>query len=271
MAKWAFLNRDCVEDEKATLPYRDLSAQRGYGVFDFFRLIGNEPAFLEDHLDRLFFSAREMRLPMPVEREGLKGVIQQLIKKNADPDTGIRIGLTGGCSDDGFTIGKPALIVSQQSFSPPAEDQRQRGIQLLSWPFQRQLPHVKTIDYLTAIWLQPFRIQNGADDILYHNNGFVTECPRSNIFIVTKDDRIVTPSENMLKGITRKKVIELARKDFIVEERPVQLTELKTAREAFITSTTKQILPVAAIDKKVFAERKISSELLQRFRASFDG
>lgn len=271
MAKWVFLNDDFVEDGKASLSYRDLSFQRGYGIFDFFRLIENEPAFLDDHLDRLFFSAREMRLPIPVEREGLKGIVHQLIQKNAAPDTGIRIGLTGGYSDDGFTIGGPNLLVSQHSFSPPTKEQRQKGVQLISYPFQRQLPHVKTIDYLMAIWLQPFKTGNGADDILYHNNGFVTECPRSNVFVVTKDNRIVTPSENVLKGITRKKLIELARKDFIVEERPLHLDEIKAAREAFITSTTKQILPVAAIDKKTFNERSVSTALRHRFLKAFGG
>lgn len=271
MAKWVFLNDDFVEEEKASLPYRDLSFQRGYGIFDFFRLIGNEPLFLDDHLDRLFFSAREMRLPIPVEREGLKGIVHQLIQKNAAPDTGIRIGLTGGRSDDGFTIGKPNLIISQHSFSPPTKEQRRKGLQLVSYPFQRQLPHIKTIDYLMAVWLQPFKTQAEADDILYHNNGFVTECPRSNVFVVTEEGRIVTPSENVLKGITRNRVIELARKDFTVEERPLHLNEIDTALEAFITSTTKQILPVSAIDKKVFAERKVSSALWQRFKASLGG
>lgn len=271
MARWVFLNDDFVENEKALLHYRDLSFQRGYGVFDFFRLNENKSLFLDEHLHRFYFSASEMRLPVALNSDEMKAVIRGLIDKNAAPNTGIRISLTGGYSDDGFNIGKPNLLLSQHSFSPPTVEQRQSGIRLISHPFQRQLSHIKTIDYLTAIWLQPFIKQAGADDVLYHHNGYVTECPRSNLFLVTNDGRIVTPSENILKGITRKKVIELAQKDFIVEERPVHLEEIKSAREAFITSTTKQVLPVAAVDKKVFTEQKVGNELLQRFRNSFGG
>lgn len=266
MARWTFLNEEFVEEEKAVLHHRDLSFQRGYGLFDFFRLIGNDPLFLDDHLDRFYFSASEMRLPVPVSRNELKERIHQLIQQNAWPDTGLRLSLTGGCSDDGFNIGKPVLLLSQQPFSVPSADQR-KGIRLLSYSFQRQLPHVKTIDYLTAVWLQPYRLQKGADDILYHSNGFVTECPRSNFFLVMQDDRIVTPLENVLKGVTRKKVIELAKEDYQFAERPVHLNDIKAAKEAFITSTTKQILPVAQMDEKIFTERVVSDDLLRRFRS----
>ena len=263
MAKWVFLNNGFVEEEKALLHFRDLSFQRGYGVFDFFRLIEAEPLFLDDHLSRFYFSASEMRLLVTLKQNEIKDVIRQLIHKNGVPNTGIRISLTGGYSDDGFSLGKPALILSQHSFSLP--EGKQNGIRLMSYPFQRQLSHVKTIDYLNAIWLQPLIKQTSADDVLYHNNGFITECPRSNFFLVTANGHIATPPENVLKGVTRKKVIELARREFTVEERSIHLQELATAQEAFITSTTKRLLPVAAIDKKVFTEQKISRQLLQRF------
>lgn len=268
MAKWTFLNDDFREDDKTLLHYRDLSFQRGYGLFDFFRLIGNEPLFLEDHLDRFYSSSSGMHLPVPMKRNDLKAVILQLIGKNALPDTGIRLSLTGGYSDDGFLSGKPNLLISQHPFSTPSTEQH-AGIRLLSHPHQRQLPHIKTIDYLMAVWLQPLRLQNGADDILYHANGFVTECPRSNFFLVTKDDRIITPSEGILKGITRGKLIPLAKEAYVLEERPVHLEEIKTAKEAFITSTTKQLLPVAQVDESLFTERKVSTELLRRFRSVY--
>ena len=97
-------------------------------------------------------------------------------------------------------------------------------------------------------WLQPFIKGKEADDVLYHQQGSITECPRSNFFIVTKDDKIVTPSENILKGIIRMKTLQLANTKYTVEERPVSLQEAYTAKEAFITSTTKHILPVLKID-----------------------
>lgn len=120
-----------------------------------------------------------------------------------------------------------------------------------------------------AVWLQPKRAEAGADDILYHYNGVISECPRSNFFVVTAENKIVTPAEGVLQGITRKKVLQLAGKHFDVEERAVALDELKTAKEAFITSTTKRILPVAQVDKTIFRDKKTSHFLLQLFRIAY--
>lgn len=268
MAKWFFLNNDFVKEEQASLHYRDLSFQRGYGIFDFFRLNGNEPLFLDDHLDRFYFSATEMHLPVPFERGELEAAISQLIVKNQLPDSGIRLSLTGGYSEDGFTIARPNLLISQHSFSPPTVEQRRTGIKLASYSHLRQLPHIKSIDYLMAIWLQPFRTEKGADDVLYHQNGMITECPRSNFFLVTRDKTIATPSKNILKGITRGKLIEIARSHYAVEERDITMEEISTAKGAFITSTTKQILPIRQIDDVIF-ETPETSHHLQELLTSF--
>ena len=269
MAKWVFLNQNFIEEDKALIPFKDLAFQRGYGIFDFFRLLGNEPLFLEDHLDRFYFSAQGMHLPVPFDRETIKSAIFQLIHRNNLPHTGIRLSLTGGVAEDGFSIGEPNFLISQHNFSPPAEEQIKQGISLFTYPFQRQLPHIKSIDYLTAVWLQPKRKEQAADDILYHQNGFISESPRSNFFLVTTDDKIVTPAVGALAGITRKKLLRLAKAHFSVEERAVSLEELKQAKEAFLTSTTKQILPVAKIGEIEFPERKRSHHLLQLFRSAY--
>ncbi len=207
-----------------------------------------------------------MHLPVPLNRSDIKKTIYQLIERNGLPNTGIRISLTGGYSADGFNPGKPNLVISQHTFSSPTEGQRQKGVRLFSCSYQRQLSHIKTIDYLTAIWLQPIKIQKGADDILYHHNGFISECPRSNFFLVTKEGTLVTPAEGVLKGVTRSKIIELAKESYPVEERLIRLGEIETAREAFITSTTKQILPVTAVDQKVFTVRSLGTSLLKQFK-----
>lgn len=263
------MNDRFVEEENTCVHFKDLSFQRGYGIFDFFRLIGNEPLFLDDHLERFFFSAREMRLAVPFERTELKNIIFELIRKNNLPNSGIRLSLTGGQSEDDFNIGKPNFLVSQHLFTVPTEEKIQKGIKLFTHTHQRQLLQIKTIDYLMAVWLQPKRIENGADDILYCQNGVISECPRNNIFFVTAENKIVTPSENVLAGITRKKILELANRDFEVEERRVLTEEISSAKEAFITSTTKRVLPVAQIDNYTFQERKVSQHLLQLFQSAF--
>ncbi|HUC82493.1 MAG TPA: aminotransferase class IV, partial [Flavisolibacter sp.] len=92
----------------------------------------------------------------------------------------------------------------------------------------------------------------------------------ANFFLVTEEGRLVTPSKNILQGITRKKLLEMAGDFYPVEERDITLDELKTAREAFITSTTKQILPVRQIDEIAFTERKVSNHLHRLFTDVFE-
>lgn len=263
MSSWVFLNDEWIPQEKACLYFRDLSIQRGYGIFDFFKVINAVPVFLDDHLDRFYSSAKEMHLPVAYSRTELKNIISELLKRNTITDTGVRITLTGGYSPDGYQLTQPNLIIALHSFSSPHQDQLEKGIQLITYAHQRQLPHVKTIDYLMAIWLQPFIKQNNADDVLYHQNGSVSECPRSNFFAVTKDDHLLTPSKNILKGVMRSKLIETAKRDFTVEERDLTIEEIKTCKEAFITSTTKLLLPVRRLDDHVFTGTNITSQLYQ--------
>lgn len=265
MSGLAFLNDQFIPEEKAVLHVQDLSIQRGYGIFDFFKVENTHPVFLDEHLDRFYFSAERMRLNIAYSKDELKKIVFELLVKNNASYTGVRITLTGGYSEDGYQLSKPNLIICLRSFSAPTKEQFDKGIRLITYEHQRQLPEVKSIDYLMAIWLQPFTRQNNADDILYHQNGIVTECPRSNFFIVTKDDIIVTASKNILKGIMRQKVVEIAKKGFKIQERDITIDEIKSAKEAFITSTTKHILPVRQVDEHIFPrQNSITVQLSDR-------
>lgn len=250
---YSIINDHLVLKSEASILISDLSVQRGYGIFDFFRTIKNEPIFLEDHLDRLFYSASEMNLDKHLDRGELMKLIQQLIDKNNIGDSGIRITLTGGYSEDGYSLAKPNLLITQNPFAFEKEN-FSKGISLKTYEHQRQLPSVKTIDYLMAIRLQTFLKENNADDILYQNQNSITECPRSNFFIVTEDDEVLTPAKNILKGITRKKIAGLS--EFDVKEEDITVSDLHGAKEAFISSTTKNILPVLAIDGKIVGDGK---------------
>jgi D-alanine transaminase/branched-chain amino acid aminotransferase len=260
----AFINDGFVPEEKVLLHISDLAIQRGYGVFDFFKVVNSVPLFLQEHLDRFYFSAEQMRLNVTYSQDELKKIVFELIEKNNSVNTGVRITLTGGYSPDGYQVFKPNLVIALRSFTPPTEDQFQNGIKLITYQHQRQLPHVKTIDYLMAIWLQPFIKENSADDVLYHQNGWVSECPRSNFFIVTHENKIITPSKNILKGVMRSKLIEVAKTSFEIEERALSVDEIRSAKEAFISSTTKMLIPVHQIDEHTFSrDHSITTQVFQ--------
>ena len=248
MGRWIFLNTGFVDEDHAKLHVKDLAIQRGYGIFDFFKVLNFTPVFLNDHLDRFYHSAARMRLEIPYTRFQIQEILTRLIEINAIPDCGIRLTLTGGYSEDGYLPASPNLVIATLPLMEVSKETYDAGITLTAWEHQRQLPEVKSIDYLMAIWLQPVLQQKNANHILYHTGGVITECPRSNFFIVTKDNCLVTPGKNILKGITRKQILKFASSIMPVEERAISLDELKTAKEAFITSTTKQILPVLRVD-----------------------
>jgi len=240
--------------ESAGVPVGDLLVQRGYGIFDYLRVSNNKPLFIEAHLDRLFNSAEIMRLIIPQSKEEINKIVADLIEKNNIPFSGIRLIIAGGDAPDGYTITKPHLIIIQQPLEAPPAQMASKGIHLVSHFYQRQLAEVKTTDYLMAIHLQPWMKSVGGDDILYYNNDSVSECPRSNIFMVSQDNTIVTPSRNMLKGITRKNIIAVAEAHHLkLEQRDISLAEMKQAKEVFITSSTKRIIPVSGLDEQNFS------------------
>ena len=244
-SNFVFINGGFVLKKDAKILITDLSVQRGYGIFDYFKTIHNQPVFLDDHLDRFYFSAREMFLPVDINRDALKHILQQLITKNNLPNSGIRITLTGGYSEDGYTPAKPNMLITQLPFNY-SKDNFEKGTRLVTYEHQRQLAQVKTIDYLQAIRLQSFIKENNADDVLYYTASGINECPRANFFIVNESDEIITPEKNILAGITRKKILAFA--GLTVKEGSIHPQDIATAKEAFVTSTSKIILPVLEIN-----------------------
>jgi branched-chain amino acid aminotransferase len=265
MSLYTFVNDEMLPAHEASVRVSDLAVQRGYGIFDFFKTINHQPVFLDDHLDRFYHSAAEMHLQVLQNRTELKATLNRLIEKNNIPYSGIRLTLTGGYSADGYQIAQPNLIITQQPLTVnPAP-----GIRLMTYPHQRQFAHVKTIDYIMSVWLQPLLKHNGANDILYHHNGALRECPRSNFFLVTANEQVLTSGRDVLKGIIRKQLLSLNGQGFTVLERDITLDDLQTCSEAFITSTTKNILPVTHIDGKPVGNGKpgaVSQALLNRLK-----
>ncbi len=254
--RYISVNGELKQANSLSISASDLAIQRGYGIFDFLVTVNGNPIFLEDHLLRFYSSAQSMHLPVPVNQKELIGAIGQLMEKNQLPNSGIRLTLTGGNSPDGYSVGNPNLIISQSPFNYQNQV-FEKGLKLITYEHQRQLPFIKTIDYLKAIYLQPTIKAAGADDVVYFFNGMVTECPRANFFIVTDQGEVLTPKENILQGVTRKKILEL--RGYTIKETDITIAMIASAKEAFISSSTKNILPVISIDGHTIGDGKPGS------------
>ncbi len=268
--KYSIVNGEFISSEKASILVSDLAIQRGYGIFDFFKTINDKPIFLNCHLDRFFYSAEQMRLPISVSRDKLKDIIQELIEKNNIPNSGIRLTVTGGYSKDGYSITEPNIIITQQILSI-VEDISEQGIKIITHQHLRQMCNAKTLDYVMAVWLQPFIKEMKAHEVLYFNNNLITECPRANFFIVTNDSKVITPQKNILKGVIRKHILQLSNNKVEIIESDISVEDIKHCKEAFITSSTKNILPVLKIDGQQIGNGKtgeitlsLSKKLLEK-------
>lgn len=116
---YAYLHGEFTPLDQAFLHVSDLSIQRGYGVFDFFKVTMGRPLFLDAHLDRFYHSAQLLELAVPLERPALVGVIEELMRRNNLPLSGVKVVLTGGYSANGYEPGAPNLLLTQQALALP--------------------------------------------------------------------------------------------------------------------------------------------------------
>ncbi|MDF2159217.1 aminotransferase class IV [Algoriphagus sp. CAU 1675] len=265
MKPFCFADGQIIPTESATIHPMDLGLIRGYGIFDFFRTVNYKALFLDHYLDRFIASAKKTYLSLDYSRDELKGIIQELIDKNDLKEGGIRMVLSGGMSENHFSPGKGKLYIFAESLIFPSQQKYEQGVKLLSLEYVRPIAEIKTTNYALAVWHSAQWKQQGAEDVIYHLNGYISESSRSNFFIV-KDGVISTPDRHILMGITRKHILELAEN---VEVRPITMQEALAADEAFITSTTKVLLPVTQIDDLKIGNGKtgpVSLDLLERFK-----
>jgi len=265
-----YLNDQFLNNDQAQLQVSDLSMQRGYAIFDFFRTVNGVPLFIDDHLDRFYASAAAMHLPVNKSREELKLIVQELLHRSSLTEAGIRLLLTGGYAADRYSIASPNLLITCNPVKTATPDDFEKGVKIITCEYQRELPHIKSINYIMAVWLQPLLKEKKADDVLYHNKESITEFPRCNVFIVTKENKLVTPARNILRGITRKNVLALVATSIQVEERDISIAELFSASEVFLTSTSKKILPVLTIDNTIIGNGRpgpVTTALYRQFIA----
>ena len=246
-----WINGSFKDAQEAVVKAGDLGLQRGYGVFDFFRLVNGKPFLWDHYWERFTASSQALGLTLPYAPEQLKEVVRELIEANNLEDAGIKLTLTGGYAADGYSPVAPNLIITTHQLKPPLSQQYQQGIKVITHEYQRELPHVKTTNYLQGILLLPLLKKKGVDEALYHHKGRITEFPRCNFFIV-KDGVLMTPGDHILMGITRKCVSVL----HPLQETDIHLDDLAKADEAFLTSTTRGILPIVEVDGRKIGNGK---------------
>lgn len=248
--EYCYLNGEEVLLKEAKISVSDIGVMRGYGIYDGLTALGDKVFQFEDHWRRFVDGAHVLGLNIPVTEEKCRKIMEALLLKNGHKRSIIRMILTGGQTIAGieYDFKAPTFYIVVEKWEPLPEKIYKEGGKLVTYNFKRDWPLIKTTNYIRAVNLQPFRKEEEAIEILYIHEGEALECATSNIFIV-KDNKVITPAENILKGITRKAVLELAAEIGLErEERRVGEDELRETDEVFITSSFKDIAPIVKID-----------------------
>jgi len=256
---YLFINGDILQQDRALIPIYDLGLLRGMGIFDFFRVLDGVAIFAEDHIERLQNSMHQMGLDVDYTANDWADKFKDLIKANNADRAGFRVVVTGGFSEDGYSIPDQKNVYMLLHLLPPNDPKQfAEGVSLITSDYRRDIPSVKTTIYVRSMQMQPRMKKEGAFEVLYHWNGEITECSRCNIFFIDREGQLITPDAGMLHGVTRKKIISIAKENNIpVVERKVTLSELPEMAGSFLTATTKGVLPVVKIDNQVIGDGRV--------------
>jgi len=248
------------------VPVTSISINRGYGAFEFFEVIHGKPFYGERHLERFDRSLRLLKLTIDF-RARLPKIIEELIKHNHMEHAYIKMFALPHTQRSGDSYQAALYIFPTQMPKFDASLYKQ-GAKLALKEFRRFLPEAKSTNYLAGQFWADEITDARTVDILYHNGTSVQETSRGNIFVV-KNGEIITPEENILKGITRSIVLDILReKQFSHQETEIGLEDLMTADEVFLSSTTKQIMPIVEIDGQTFGNGQpgtITRQIMEDF------
>ena len=231
----------------------------GDGVFEGIRAYNGRVFKLERHIDRLFDSARAIRLAIPHSHAEVCGIVVDACRRNRISDGYIRLVVTRGPGDLGVDPRKCSraelIVIVKRSLSVYRAPEH--GIRVVTSTFRRNSPQtlspsIKSLNYLNNVLARIEANDRNADEALMLDvNGYVAEATVDNFFIVSGETVLAPPTATNLKGITRETVLELAAGLGIrSDEKPFTLFDVWTASEAFICGTAAEIVPVVSVDDR---------------------
>ena len=272
MRTFCYLNGKILPLEKASVSVYDIGLLRGFAIYEALVTYNRKPFQLDDHLTRFRRSAKSLALKIPDSDSKIRATINELVRRSIpkNKEAIIRFILTGGKAIDGidYEYEKPTFYILVEDFNELPKKYLENGCSLIMFEQQRQFAESKTTNYIQAVLLQKARKKGGALEILYVSNGKVLEASTSNFFIV-KNNTVITAKSGILKGITRKVTIDLAKSHFPLKEREIKVKELYSADEAFITSSFKDVVPVVKIGSRRIGNGKVgpvTNEIMRLFK-----
>ncbi len=275
-----YIDGEYQDEAHAKISVFDHGLLYGDGVFEGIRFYNDRVFKLDEHIDRLFDSARVLMIKIPLSKQEVIQATLGTIRENGLSDGYVRLVVTRGVGDLGLNprlCPKPSVIIIAAKIKLYSDELYQRGLKIITCATRRTShaalpPAVKSLNYLNNIMAKIEAMQAGADEALMLNEqGYIAECTADNVFVI-KGGQLFTPpvTAGSLRGITRGAVLDLAMEEGIpVSEPELTRYDVFTADEVFLTGTAAEVVPVIEVDSRPIGDGKpgpVTRRLLERFR-----
>lgn len=275
-----YVNGRFVSKDDATVSVYDHGFLYGDGVFEGIRCYNGRVFKLTEHVDRMFESARTLRLEIPMSPEAFAGAIVETVRRSGLRDAYIRPVVSRGAGDlgiDPYKCPTANVVIIVDSIRLYPEEAYRKGLRVITTstrqrPVDVLNPRIKTCNYLNNIMARLEANLAGVDEgLMLTTDGYVAECTADNIFLVRKG-RVATPPAyiGILQGVTRQAVLDLCGTLGVpAAEQVVTLHDVYTADECFLTGTGAELGPVVQVDGRAIGTAKpgpITMKILAAFR-----
>ena len=275
-----YIDGNFYDQAEAKISVFDHGLLYGDGVFEGIRFYNDRVFRLDEHIDRLWDSARAIAMDVPMSKSELIAATLETVRQNELHDGYIRLIVTRGVGSLGLSpdsCRRPSIIIIAATIALYPEDLYHKGLTMVTCSTRRTppaalSPRVKSLNYLSNI-LAKLEAQNAGagEGLMLNEQGYVTECTGDNIFVVKKGE-ISTPPLNsgILAGVTRAVVFELAEKLHIrTVERDLIRHDIYTADECFLTGTAAEVIPAVQLDRRIIGNGQpgaVTLRLIESFR-----
>jgi branched-chain amino acid aminotransferase len=281
MSRQIYINGQFVSQEEAKISVYDHGLLYGDGVFEGLRAYNGKVFRLQEHIERLWNSAKAIWLTIPMTPAAMCDAVNEAVRINGIKDGYIRLVITrgvGGLGLDPNKCSNPQVIIIADAIALYPPELYEKGLEIVTVSVMRTHPaalnpRIKSLNYLNNILAKIEGLQAGCIEALMLNHkGEVAECTGDNIFAVRHGVLYTPPIDaGILEGVTRDAVIELARAANIeVREVPLTKHDIYIADECFLTGSAAEVIPVVKLDSRTIGNGKpgpMTNDLKKRFHA----
>lgn len=274
-----YISGKLYDKEDAKISVYDHGLLYGDGVFEGLRSYGGKVFRLEEHLDRLYESAKAIWLEIPMSKEAMGKAINDTVKVNGITDGYIRAVVTRGAGTLGLDPNRtsdPQIIIIADKIALYPPEMYEQGLDIVTVSVIRNhpaalSPRIKSLNYLNNILAKIEGLRAGCvEAMMLNHKGEVAECTGDNIFLIRKGELLTPPIEaGILEGVTRNAVMELAVQSGItVREVPLTKHDVYVADECFLTGTAAEVIPVVKVDNRTIGTGKpgpMTHDLREKF------